>query len=121
MGSFAKIENNIVTNVIVADQEFIDSKVIEGVWVETCYDGSFRKKYACIGDSYLPEYDVFIGVSPYPSWVLNSNHDWEAPIPLPEDNLTGNPPKNYEWDESLLNWIEVKSTNMEIDNILNTL
>jgi hypothetical protein len=32
---FAKIENGIVTNVIIADQAFIDSGHVEGTWLET--------------------------------------------------------------------------------------
>ena len=35
MSLFAKIENNIVTNVIVAEQSFIDSGAVEGFWLET--------------------------------------------------------------------------------------
>ena len=36
MSHFAKIENNIVTNVIVAEQEFIDTQ--SGTWVQTSYN-----------------------------------------------------------------------------------
>ena len=36
MAHFAKIENSIVTNVIVAEQEFIDTQ--SGTWVQTSYN-----------------------------------------------------------------------------------
>ena len=104
MGYFAHIdENSVVTTVIVATQEFIDTNA-EGDpanWIETSIDGSFRKQYAGIGYTYDAQADVFITPQPYPSWVLNANYDWVAPVPYPEDG------KCYEWDESIINWVEV--------------
>jgi hypothetical protein len=104
MGYFAHIdENSVVTTVIVATQEFIDTNA-EGDpanWIETSIDGSFRKQYAGIGYTYDAQADVFISPQPYPSWVLDANYDWVAPVPYPEDG------KCYEWDESIINWVEV--------------
>jgi len=104
MGYFAHInENSVVTTVIVATQEFINTGA-EGDpvnWIETSIDGSFRKQYAGIGYTYDAEADVFISPQPYPSWVLDSNYDWVAPVPYPNDG------KCYEWDESIINWVEV--------------
>ena len=37
MSHFAKIENGIVTNVIVAEQDFIDAHC-EGTWLQTSYN-----------------------------------------------------------------------------------
>jgi hypothetical protein len=54
---FAQLdENNIVIQVIVADQSFVDS--IGGTWVETFMDSD--KKYAGIGDTYDANRDAFI-------------------------------------------------------------
>jgi hypothetical protein len=54
---FAQLdENNIVAQVIVADQLFVDS--IGGTWVETFMDSD--KKYAGIGDTYDATRDAFI-------------------------------------------------------------
>jgi hypothetical protein len=54
---FAQLdENNIVTQVIVADQSFVDS--IGGTWVETFMDSD--KKYAGIGDTHDATRDAFI-------------------------------------------------------------
>lgn len=76
MAHFAKIENGIVTNVIVINNEdiltkdgkeseiigkkFIKSIGLEGTWVQTSYNGNFRGKYAGIGDTYDSENDVFV-------------------------------------------------------------
>ena len=54
---FAQLdENNIVTQVIVADKSFVDS--IGGTWQETFMDS--EKKYAGIGDTYDATRDAFI-------------------------------------------------------------
>lgn len=54
---FAELdENNIVTQVIVADQAFVDS--IAGTWQETFMDAT--KKYAGIGDTHDATRDAFI-------------------------------------------------------------
>lgn len=55
---FAQIENNIVTQVIVARQDFVDA--LGGTWVETAIDGSLRKNYAGIGFTYDANRDAFI-------------------------------------------------------------
>ena len=59
------------------------------------------KQYAGIGYTYDAQADVFITPQPYPSWVLDSNYDWVAPVPYPQDG------KCYVWDESIINWVEV--------------
>jgi hypothetical protein len=107
MSHFAKIENGLVTEVIVAEQDFIDT--ISGQWVQTSYNTHgnqhpegrpLRGNYAGIGDTYDQNNDVFYSPQPYPSWSLNqSTWLWEAPIPMPTDGL-------YIWNENLLNWIK---------------
>lgn len=100
-------ENNIVTEVIVGVDE---TELIEGlapeIWYgnfrnQTCkrtsYNHKIRKQFASIGYFYDAENDVFIRPQPFPSWSLNSNFDWEAPIPRPEGN--------YAWDEELGEWV----------------
>ena len=77
---------------------------LEGTWVQTSYNGNFRKKYAWIGDRYDAEADVFISPSPFPSWVLDENYDWRPPVPMPDgDGL-------YYWDEGSLSWVSPESS-----------
>lgn len=109
MSHFAKIENGIVTQVIVAEQDFINK--IDGEWVQTSYNTyggqhpegrPLRKNYAGIGFSYDSERDAFIPPKPFDSWLLNEDTClWDAPIPYPEDG------KIYKWDEETTSWIEV--------------
>lgn len=119
MAHFAKIEDNIVTDVIVISndvlnepdlhfpdtepigQEFIKNVLmLDGLWRQTSYNGSFRKHYAGIGFTYDPILDAFIISKPYPSWLLNTETcNWEAPVPYPDDG------KPYIWDESKEEWI----------------
>jgi hypothetical protein len=99
MSYFAKINNEIVEKVIVAEQNFID--IQEGTWVQTSYNGNFRKNYAGIGYTYDETRDAFYTPQPYPSWTLNETTcQWEAPTPYPDDD------GRYTWDEDTLSWVE---------------
>tara|TARA_R110002073_G_scaffold129747_2_gene276117 strand:+ start:366 stop:689 length:324 start_codon:yes stop_codon:yes gene_type:complete len=102
MSHFAKIDNNnIVEQVIVAEQDFINSGAVGDsfLWVQTSYNGNFRKNYAGVGDTYDKNRDAFIPVKPYPSWTLNETTcQWEAPVAYPDD---GN---QYTWNETDQQW-----------------
>lgn len=108
MAHFAKIENDIVTQVIVIDnsvehlgQTWINNTLgLEGEWIQTSYNNNIRANFAGNGYTYDRENDVFISPQPYPSWTLNELWQWESPIPYPSDG------GYYIWDESVLNWIE---------------
>jgi hypothetical protein len=109
MAHYALIEDGVVTNVIVAEQDFIDTQ--SGTWVQTSYNTQagvhtlggtpLRKNYAGIGYVYDAERDAFYTPSPYPSWSLDEDTClWEAPVAHPNDGLM------YNWDEESLSWIE---------------
>jgi len=101
MSHFARVENGVVQEVIVAEQPFIDSGAVgdPSLWVQTSYTGSIRKNYAGIGYSYDAGLDAFIPPKPYPSWTLDgSTCRWQAPVPYPTDG------KSYAWDEPSLSW-----------------
>ena len=99
MAHFAKIENNVVTQVIVAEQNFVDTQ--EGQWVQTSYNARIRKNFAGIGFTYDSQRDAFIPPKPYPSWTLvESTCQWQAPTQMPTNGY-------HKWDESTTSWIEV--------------
>lgn len=118
MAHFAKIQDGIVTQVIVAEPEFFDTFVDSspGEWIQTSYntiggthyvpnsnepDGgvALRKNYAGIGFTYDKDREAFIPPQPYASWTLNeSSCLWEAPVPMPADNNA------YEWNEETQSW-----------------
>ena len=101
MSHFAKLNNNIVTDVIVAEQDFINSGAVGDsfLWIQTSYSDSFRKNYAAVGYTYDKVRDAFIAPKPYPSWVLvEDTCQWEAPTAMPDDG------KAYEWDEDTTAW-----------------
>jgi hypothetical protein len=67
-----------------------------------------REKFAAIGDYYDEQNDIFYYKdSPYPSWTLNSNFDWQAPTPKP--SIVNSPLNGHiliiSWNESILKWI----------------
>jgi hypothetical protein len=124
MGHYAKVIDNIVVDVNVATQEWIDAQSDNWAWVETSYNirggvyydpetrephkdqslatataGRRRKNYAAIGSTYDKERDAFIYQKPFESWKLNEDTClWEAPIPMPDDK------KEYLWNETTKNW-----------------
>ena len=84
MTHFAKVQNSIVTQVIVAEPEFFNTFVDSsaGEWIQTSYTGSIRKNFAGIRFTYDKELDAFIPPQPYASWVLNEETcNWESPVP----------------------------------------
>ena len=102
MGHYAKIEDGIVTQVIVADGPDWCEQNLGGEWVQTSYNttggvhsgGKFpiHKNYAGIGYSYDPVRDAFIAPQPSPLWVFNEDTcRWELPINLSLDQ-PGSPP-----------------------------
>ena len=117
MSHFAKVEDGIVTQVIVAEQDYIDTK--DGEWVQTSYNTSggkhyapnsheedsgtpLRKNYAGIGYVYDSVRDAFYAPQPYPSWTLNDDTClWEPPVARPDDD------KSYNWDEDTTAWVEI--------------
>jgi hypothetical protein len=103
MSHFAKVENGIVTQVIVSEKDFINSGAVgdEFLWIQTSYNNGFRNKYAAVGDTWDKVNEVFISPQPYPSWVLNVEYQWESPVPNPTDG------KYYDWNEDTLAWDEV--------------
>ena len=97
---FAQVDdNNIVTQVIVAGQSFVDS--LGGKWVETAMDGSIRFNYAGIGYTYDSKADAFYPPQPYPSWSLDATFKWQPPVAYPEDG------KLYTWNETDKKWDEI--------------
>ena len=121
MAHFAKLdENNVVTQVIVvANSDTSDASGVEkehigaafceklfgGTWKQTSYNGNVRKNYAGIGFTYNADIDAFVPPQPFASWILNNDTaQWEAPVPMPEDAGSGDPPKIYQWNEETVSW-----------------
>jgi hypothetical protein len=115
MAHFAKVNNGIVQQVIVAEPEFFNTFVDSspGEWIQTSYNTfgnqhtqggtPLRGNYAGIGYTYDRTNDVFYAPQPYASWNLNdSTWTWEAPTPYPTDD------KKYKWDEPSTSWVEVE-------------
>ena len=119
MSHFAKVVDGIVTNVIVAEQEFIDTYEdgIPGEWIQTSYNTrggkhyapnsqdedsgvALRKNYAGFGYTYDKTRDAFYAPQPFPSWTLNEDTcQWDSPVSRPSDGEV------YDWDEDILNWV----------------
>jgi hypothetical protein len=109
MSHFAKVENGVVVQVIVAEQDVIDSGIFGHGWVQTSYNTHggqhpegrpLRKNYAGIGYAYDEQRDAFIPPQPYASWLLNENTClWDAPVAMPTE---GGP---FAWSEETQSWV----------------
>jgi hypothetical protein len=119
MAHYTKIgKGSIVTRVHVLDNEVLlkDGKEDEAtgaeflqnihgnkdLYIQTSYNGTFRKNYAGIGYKYDLARDAFIEPKPFDSWILDEDTcRWDAPIPRPDDD------KTYVWDEDTTSWKEI--------------
>jgi hypothetical protein len=108
MSHWAELDSdNKVMRVVVGDnndsngdegyQWLIDN--LGGTWIKTSYNNKIRKQYAGVGYKYDADADVFIAPQPYPSWSLDNNFDWQAPISKPAEG-------RWYWDEEIGNWVE---------------
>ncbi len=100
MRYWAKVLDNKVLKVIVAEEEFFDTFVDSsaGEWIETTKDN-----YAGIGYTYDAENNAFYSPQPYPSWSLDKeNFKWNTPTPFPEDG------HNYLWNEDNKEWEKIQ-------------
>ena len=112
MAHFAQIdENNTVIQVIVVEQEVIDTGLFgdPAAWIQTSYNTyggvhilggtPFRKNYAGIGYTYDLDRDAFISPKPYPSWLLDEDTcEWNSPVTEPTDG------EMYDWNEETQSW-----------------
>ena len=121
MAHYAKVNNGVVIQVIVAEPAFFDTFIdsTPGQWIQTSYNTrggihydpetgqpsvdqtkALRMNYAGIGFTYDSQSDAFIPPQPYDSWTLNEDTClWEAPVAMPEDGQV------YAWDEATTSWV----------------
>lgn len=124
MAHFAKIEDGIVTSVLVVPDEhesngqaYLNGLGLDGTWLQTSYntfgnvhygedgqpDGGLvlRYNYAGIGYTYDETRDAFISPQPFPSWTVDDETClWQPPVPYPDDGGM------YAWDEDSQSWVE---------------
>jgi len=123
MAHFAELDNNNkVLRVLVFDNADVDANggdqsetaatfcqtivpfSTDGVkWVQTSYNNNFRKQYASMGFIYDSTKDKFISPQEYPSWTLDVNDDWQAPITYPTIVDDGQDPITFTY---LIYWNE---------------
>ena len=114
MSHFAKVENGVVTQVIVIEQDVLNLGHWgdPALWVQTSYNTlggvhsqggtPLRKNYAGVGYTYDSGRDAFIPPKPFASWLLNEDTcQWNPPTPMPVE--AG---KMFTWDEPTTAWVE---------------
>lgn len=120
MAHFAEIglNNKVLRVIVVNNNELLDESNNEteqkgidfcrnlfgGTWIQTSYNGNFRKNYASKNYTYDSTLDAFIPPKPYDSWVLNEETcRWDPPIPYPNDE------NQYSWNEETTSWDLIES------------
>ena len=118
MAHFARIEDNVVTQVLVVPDSQED-RVNEYLSMDiglggSCYKTSYntrggvhtsggtpyRKNYAGIGYTYDRDRQAFIPPKPFESWTLNEETClWDAPVAYPTDS------ELYVWNENTTSWV----------------
>ena len=116
MATFAKIglNNKVIEVQSLVNEVLHDSNGVEqenigidfltkltgwSIWVQTSYNGNFRKNHAGIGYTYDEDRDAFIPKKPFASWILNETTClWESPVALPDTE------NRYNWNEINQNW-----------------
>lgn len=111
MTHFARVQNGIVTEVIVIEQDMIDTGLWgpPEEWVQTSYNTCagvhtqgktpLRKNFAGIGYSYDRDLDAFIPPKLFDSWTLDEDTcQWKAPVECPQDGSV------YIWNEENQQW-----------------
>lgn len=114
MAHFANVDaNNVVIQVIVAEQDFIDSGAMgdPSMWIQTSYNtiagehvagkAPLRKNFAGVGYTYDPDRDAFVPPKPNSTFILDEDKCiWIPPVAEPllsdAEKATG---KEYVWDE----------------------
>lgn len=116
MAHFAEIglNNTVLQVIVVHNNELLDENGKEseakgaefcrnlfgGTWLQTSYNGTFRKNFAGVGYTYNAIRDAFIPPQPYQSWVLDdATCQWKAPVPIPTDGQA------YSWNEPTQAWV----------------
>lgn len=117
MAHYAKLGLNykildvvVVDNKVITDEngkeveqlgiDFLEELTNYPYWVQTSYNATIRKNYACHGFRYDEDLDAFIPPKPFTSWSLNEETcQWEAPTPSP----SGDTP--FMWDEETQEWV----------------
>ena len=111
MSHWAEVdEDNKVLRVLVGDNNdpngdegyewFVTN--LGGRWIQTSYNGKFRKQFAGVGFVYDPQKDIFIAPQPFPSWSLDENFDWQPPKSRPHGF-------GWAWDEEAKDWVNVEA------------
>ena len=115
MAHFARVINGEVTQVIVAEQDYINTLIDASDWIQTSYNTRegvhllggtpLRKNFAGVGYVYDSTLDAFIPPKSEFSYVLDEDKCiYVPPKPMPNDG------KSYQWKEKEQEWIVVEPT-----------
>lgn len=94
MLNFAVMDNDKVLNTIVAESKEIAEQVTGRTCIEYTSEDRAEPGGTFDGTSFTHR-------QPFPSWVLNEDRYWVAPVAKPDAG------GDWEWDEGTLQWKEI--------------
>ena len=125
MAHFAQVIDDIVEQVIVAEQDFIDGLPDSSNWIQCSYNTrggihyvadsdpktasadqskALRKNFPGLGWQYDSVNDAFVAPQAFSTWVLNTTTFlWEPPVPFPDDYK----PHLYRYDDSTSSFVSI--------------
>lgn len=101
MAQYSVIENDIVINVIEADEDYI-KKIVRRNPLSKCkkHEGDNKGMKGGLLDDKTQK---FIPIKPYDDWVLDKRTlEWKSPKDSPKDN------KEYQWDAETKDWLDIE-------------
>lgn len=116
-------ESNIVTNVVVTNNEdpagdegysFL-VEVLGGSWLQASFNTyrgvhslggtPFRKNCPSVGYTYDSERDAFYAPKPYESWIFDEDGCfWKAPVDYPANAGED----SYYWNDEEVSWVKIE-------------
>jgi hypothetical protein len=97
---YARIENGKVTNIILAEADFIESGAVgdPSKWIDT----TDHKNKPGVGSLHHAELNGFVHTKPYPNWVFDDTTcEWIPPVSKPDGD--------WFWDQHADKWIQYPS------------
>jgi hypothetical protein len=92
INTYAKIEGNLVSNIIVCEDSQISA--LNGDYVKVTSETNTPVQ----GYAYNSEKNKFESPSPHPSWILKEDLTWESPIGPKPAGIVRWDEENQEWD-----------------------
>ena len=78
--------------------DYFNTRGVPGTARQASFNARIRKRFPGVGFSYNADVDAIVTPQPFPSWTLDSEGIWQAPVPHPDSE------DRYSWNEEAQEW-----------------